>query len=291
MRAYESELYTPTQVVKHGDHWFIVDCWHHRIIYSDKLEKPIAEWKTLTDDIAGPHSIATDGKIYVTEDTGRHKLFVFAKTGTGYQQIQTVEGVGERPHRVVYDDATKRFYVVTSNSQEMFVYENQGGKLVQIFRDTMDFLAGQYTRSVTIMDGLMYFVSGDSKIVSTKYKDLSFEVVKEYPVPPELKQGNDLVKIQNYYYITATPGAFVRVRNLEDLATGQYEDLKEKLGFRGTPYYFYVNLSTVILPEITDYSGIKSFDIVLDRIVNLKTIGDYGPPEEWDIERKAELPV
>ena len=57
----------------------MVDCWHHRIIYNDNLIDPIINWKTLTEEIAGPHSIASNGNLYLTDDTGNHQVLVYKK--------------------------------------------------------------------------------------------------------------------------------------------------------------------------------------------------------------------
>lgn len=68
---WESSLYTPTMIVKFENDYFIVDCWHHRVIYNDNLYEPISKWKLMTDDIVGSHTIAYDGRLYVVDDTGR----------------------------------------------------------------------------------------------------------------------------------------------------------------------------------------------------------------------------
>jgi hypothetical protein len=56
-----------------------VDCWHHRIIYNANLIDPIINWKTLTEEIAGPHSIASNGNLYLMDDTGNHQVLVYKK--------------------------------------------------------------------------------------------------------------------------------------------------------------------------------------------------------------------
>jgi len=38
--AWEERLYTPTTITQISDFYFIVDCWHHRIIYSKEVEAP-----------------------------------------------------------------------------------------------------------------------------------------------------------------------------------------------------------------------------------------------------------
>ena len=64
---------------KIGNEYFIVDCWHHRIIYNDNLNDEISKWKTLTDEIIGGHSIASDGEVYICDDTDGRKIRVLKK--------------------------------------------------------------------------------------------------------------------------------------------------------------------------------------------------------------------
>ena len=108
--AYSHRLHTPTYITKIKDKYFITDCWHHRVIYSNSLSTPISEWQVLDDDIADPHSIASDGTFYVAEDTGRHRLKVYKEARDGkLQQIQLISNVGKRPHRVLYAEQLRRF--------------------------------------------------------------------------------------------------------------------------------------------------------------------------------------
>ena len=87
--GYRARLYTPTMITRLLGTYFIVDCWHHRIIHSRNLHAPLVRWKTLDDDIAGPHSIATDGTFHVAEDTGRHGLFVYRETAPDhFERVQ-----------------------------------------------------------------------------------------------------------------------------------------------------------------------------------------------------------
>ena len=52
-------------IQKVGSDYFIVDCWHHRIIYNNNLRDKISAWKTLTEDINGGHTLAYDGELYI----------------------------------------------------------------------------------------------------------------------------------------------------------------------------------------------------------------------------------
>lgn len=42
-------LYVPTMIQKIDDTYFIIDCWQHRVLYSDKMHNELNKWKILTD--------------------------------------------------------------------------------------------------------------------------------------------------------------------------------------------------------------------------------------------------
>lgn len=71
-------MYTPTIIQKIRNNYFIVDCWHHRIIYNDNLRDEIADWKTLTEDINGGHTIDSDGELYFCDDTESGAIKIFS---------------------------------------------------------------------------------------------------------------------------------------------------------------------------------------------------------------------
>lgn len=72
LSSWRSSLYTPTMIQKVGNDYFIVDCWHHRIIYNDNLRDKISAWKTLTEDINGGHTLAYDGELYIRRRHQEH---------------------------------------------------------------------------------------------------------------------------------------------------------------------------------------------------------------------------
>lgn len=136
---YTSRLYTPTYTTKISGIYFIVDCWNHRIIYSRDMTKPIKEWKTLDDDIAGPHSIAGDGITFVSEDSGRDRLIVYTLTSKGFKKTQVIDKIYGRPHKTIYDPTAKRFYVLTSTTQEIYTFELDNGQLSITNKVHLDF--------------------------------------------------------------------------------------------------------------------------------------------------------
>ena len=109
------------------------------------LDGDIAHWKTLDDTLAGPHSIASDGEVYVVEDTGRNGLRVYRRAGDGFKRTQDIRNITQRPHRVRYDAETKSFYVVTANSQDIYQLVRDGDGLKLAGKKHLDFL-GAITR-------------------------------------------------------------------------------------------------------------------------------------------------
>ena len=74
---YDSALSVPTYVTKVDDLWFIVDCYHNRIIYTDDLGIPLNEWYIMCDQATQPHTMASDGSVYLVEDTENNRVLVF----------------------------------------------------------------------------------------------------------------------------------------------------------------------------------------------------------------------
>jgi hypothetical protein len=263
---WRHRLYTPTYFTKIGDAYTIVDTWHHRILYSTTLDPDLTNWEILTEDIGGPHSIATDGQVAVYDDTGYGNLRAARKLGLvnfseddGYvvEEFEHIFDVGTRPHRVIYDETTESFYSIASGSQEILRVTNELGLLVVRHFQTLSFLNRAYTRSISIFDGNMFFVTRSQGIIEATYKDDIFEYVRTYSVPDFLADLNDVFRSEaGWYYVTATPNAIVRCRSLDDLATGNYEILTDILGLEGTPYYLAEAEGSIFVPQITEYSGI-----------------------------------
>jgi len=287
-KMYSDRLFTPTFTTKIAGIYFIVDCWNHRIIYSRDIDQPIKNWKTLDDDIAGPHSIAGNGTIFVAEDTGRNRLFVYTLTPKGFKKTQIIDGIEGRPHRTIYDPATKKFYALTSTSQTMYILEVKDGKVFIENKVPLEFLEGAYVRSFSIINEKMFFVSGPGKVSVANYMDGNVFLENQYDVPSEFSEMNDIKKIGDYYYVSIYAEKMIRLKDLSNF--NEYEDIYDKLGFKGTPYYMTYFDGKIFITEIDSSSGIKSFR-VKDRvdIIDIETLNDFGPPNNAVLERKSEI--
>eukprot|EP00759_Apiculatamorpha_spiralis_P020964 PhF_6_TR26123/c0_g1_i2/m.36968 len=206
---WQSILYTPTHITKLDGVWFIVDCWHHRILHHTNVDAPIELWASLDptdegatvkgiptrkDGPAGggiqhalpsiPHSIATDGTFYIVESSkwgskGKdHGIIVFTKSDDWtFKVVQELtvsdDNRAKRPHRAIYDGAfTKSFFVYMTNPPHLarFMVDKQTNSLTRLYCEGLPFMKGAYARSIYVhLDGLMYITSGPKGIWSVNH--------------------------------------------------------------------------------------------------------------------------
>lgn len=287
-------MYTPTYITKLNDKYFIVDCYHHRVIYTDDINNEIGSWTTVDYEFAGCHSIASDGELYVIENAGYNEVIVLDQN---LKFKQKFKNVGTRPHRTIYDSESQAFYVI--DSPKIICFKKIGGVIVKQYEKTLTFIADSYVRSIKIIDSKMYFVSGQSKIVAANYLDESYSIINEYPVPNELVGMNDIAKIGSYYYITSTannvgevvPKA-VRVTSLSQLITSSYEDVYATIGFTGTPYFISVFDNRVYIPEIQHYiNSIFSFSVDDVALTSIKTNFKFEGLLDASVKRREMYPL
>lgn len=292
--SYADKLYSPTFISKHGKHYLIVDCWHHRVIYNDNLVDPIKEWGTMTGKFGNPHSVASDGDVFIIEDTKNDRVKVLRSNGSFFIEIQIIGNIGDQPHRIVYDAEKKLFYGIAGSSQQIFVLRNTGKEVVVEKVLKLDYLKTSYVRAISLIDGYIYFVSGPGKIIVADLNDLSFQLIEEYNVPFELQGMNDIVKIGSYYYLSVYQNGagdikprLVRIQDLNHLEFN-YEDIYDLLQLKGVPYYFSFIEDRVFLTQIDSYSSIISFKVLDDQIVDLKMHYDFGAPDESSLRRRKQ---
>ena len=242
-------LSVPTYITKLDDQYFIVDCYHNQVIYNENLTDPLYLWKVMTNDLSMGHTIASDGNVYLIDDTENNRVLIMEKMQnnsgeTVYVPTQEFTGIGNRPHYIIYDDYTDTFYAWSSQSGEMFLFRHTDDSTRMYLTKILSIpeLDGVYVRSFTILDDRIYVVSGNSNIIEA---DLyTFEVLNRYPVPDAIAGMIQLEKIQNYYYITVSTditgnqdfATLIRVKNLRDLEKGNYEDVYASFLGGGTPY-------------------------------------------------------
>lgn len=281
-----SALCVPTYITKVEENYFIVDCYNNQVIYNNNLNTPLPEWKVMTADLSMGHTLASDGLVYLIDDTENNRILIMEKqTGAAgeAQFIPTQEflNIGTRPHYIIYDDKTDTFYAWSSSTGEMFLFrhpENDPTLYLTEIR-SIESLKGVYVRSFTIIGDEIYFVSGNNAILRADLK--TFQILEEYPVPDQLAGMIQITLIEDYYYITISTDAagnqqyatLIRTKDLHDLAAGNYEDIYHHFIGGGTPYYISAIDGKWFMTEhrIPGHS-IWSFDVTDNNITNVTAI-------------------
>ncbi|MDE7446718.1 MAG: hypothetical protein K2N15_13610 [Lachnospiraceae bacterium] len=281
-----ASLNVPTYITKVDDTYFIVDCYNNQVIYHDNLTDPLYEWQIMTNDIAMGHTLASDGLVYLIDDTENNRVLVMEKDQnengqTIFVPTQEFLDIGNRPHYIIYDEYTDTFYVWSSQNGEMYLFRHtkDDSRMYLTEVHSIPSLSNVYVRSFTIIGDRIYFVSGNSSIIEA---DLySFKIKKEYPVPPEMAGMIQITRIQDYYYITISTdvtgnqdyATMLRVKDLGDLSAGSYEDVYHYFVGGGTPYYITMIEDSWYLTEhrIPGHS-IWRFQILDNEIANVTSV-------------------
>ena len=244
-------LSVPTYVTRVEDTYFIVDCYNNQVIYHENLTDPLYEWHVMTDDISMGHTLASDGQVYLIDDTENNRILVMEKRQNENGQsvflpTQEFTQIGNRPHYIIYDEYTDTFYAWSSMSGEMYLLRHPEGDSRMYLTEirSIPALADVYVRSFTIVEDTIYFVAGSQS--SILEADLySFQIRKEYPVPSALAGMIQITPIDGSFYVTISTDStgnqdyatMLRVSDLSDLAEGRYEDVYHNFIGGGTPYY------------------------------------------------------
>lgn len=272
-------LLVPTQLTKIGDTFYLVDSYHNQILYSTAYGVLSSSWKVMSTNFSQPHSIAGDGVVYLVADTENGRMVSYMKNPDGFTELQVFDNIGVRPHYVVYDEPTGLFYAWSSMTGEMYLFRRKPDSFEVYLEKVMRVpeLYGKYVRSFTIEGNQIYFPCvHSSSIVAVDKK--TFKINNIYPVPANIAGMVQLVKIQNYYYLTVSTdinfdqkaATIVRARTLEDFAVGNYENMNWYFGGDGAPYYISCadgSYFTVVIRTTGRACGYK-FDVVDDQICN-----------------------
>jgi hypothetical protein len=282
-------LSVPTYITKVDDTWFIVDCYHNQVIYNTELSDSLYDWKVLTNDCIQPHTIASDGQVYLIDDTENNRVLIFEKSDDKFVHTQTFNNIGSRPHYVIYNESNKTFYVWSSTTGEMYLFRHSDDDTRMYLTETLSIpeLNGIYVRSFTLMGDKIIFVSGVSgseitpKVLVCSLNNL--EIQEEYTIPSELAGMVQITPIGNKLYVTVSTDStgnqdyatIVRTDSLKDLSSGTYEDIYSTyFAGGGTPYYITNVDGTYYLTEhrLTNHS-IWSFTVDdTDTISSVTTI-------------------
>ncbi len=285
-------LNVATYITRIDGMYFIADCYHDQIIYHDNIVDPLNQWNVLTNEVHYAHTIASDGTLFVVDDTENNRLMVFQKMAEGYVHTQTLENIGMRPHYVQYDAKNHVFMAWSSITGEMYLVKRaevpeQNG-VYPLYVDKVlkiDELYGVYVRSFTILEDGIYFISGhnNQKIIKAVINPAGdgFDIIAEYSVADELAGMVQLTKIGDLYYLTISTddqenqdfATIIRTDSLEKLAGGGYEDVYDQFGVSGgTPYYITEIEGRYYMAHHRTAENIIAFDVSDDRIENVEVI-------------------
>ena len=281
-------LNVATYVTKIADTYYIADCYHNQIIYHTNLHAPLQELSVLTDNVHYAHTISGDGRMFIIDDTENNRVVTFAKTAQGYYETGVLENIGMKPHFTYYDEERDWFMVWSSITGEMYYlnYDETGIGLKVDHISKIDELFGVYVRSFSVIGDSIYFVSGhnNQKIIKVNADALAegkVEVEESYAVTAEIAGMVQLVKIEDYYYISISTDAeenqdyatWIRTKDLSTLAAGEYEDVYDKLGVaKGTPYYITEIEGRYYMAHHRTAENLLVFDVVDNEICNVEII-------------------
>lgn len=288
----KTTLNVPTDAEKIDGLYFIVDCYNNQVIYSDKLDTPLPEWHVMCSEISQGHTVASDGAVYLIDDTENNRILVYQKEYGKFIHTQTINNVGQRPHYVRYDDKTKAFYVLSSMTGEIFVLQSApedsaedgiSRKEVSISDiKTIEALTNSYCRSFFIAGDTILFPASNGLIVEATFPECV--PVKTYQVPSEVAGLAQIYPIGAYYYLTVSTNAegnqdnatLIRTKNLEALQNGQYEDLYDTLEpdrpSIGTPYHISAFDNHYYIVEHRHGHGLFQFNVEDNQMVDIQIL-------------------
>ena len=284
----ESGLSVPTYVTEIDGLYFIVDCYHDQIIYSDSLDTYLSSWCVLTDSVSQAHTIASDGDVYLVDDTENNRVLVYEKYDGKFINTQVFNDIGSRPHYTVYDEWTDTFYTWSSTTGELYCFRHSEDDTMMYLTEirSIESLNGTYVRSFTIIGDYIYFVSGVSstgEAPSILCCDLgTLEILAEYSVPDSMAGMIQITPIQDYFYITISTditgsqdaATIIRTTSLNNLTTGDYEDIYSTYFVGGgTPYYISNVGDTYYLTEhrLSDHA-VWSFNVIDNEVTNVTAV-------------------
>lgn len=275
-------LSVPTQITKIEEDYFLVDCYHNQILVSSSLDKPLEEWHVMTDLINRGHTIAGNGTVYLADDTENNRVLVFRKTDNGFSLTQTFDNIGNRPHYVEYDPDTALFYVLSSMSGELYIFgqENASAPVSLIKTMVISDMQDVYIRSFTLDGDEIYFAASNGTILRAALSDL--EILERWTLPDELAGLVQVVKVQDYFYLTVSTdksgnaecAAIIRTKDLSYLQEYGYDDLYAEFAGEGTPYYISAFDGHYYLTQHYKVPGhgVWQFDLEEDALTNIQIL-------------------
>lgn len=291
--TWKTRLNAPTTIRKFDQTYFIVDCWHSRLIYSTNVYLPIADWNVMIEHgPRGPHSIAYDGYMYVTESTDAgDKLYTFKSDGAGGYTNITNFAVGtglERPHRTQYDSNTGAFYTLLGGqsgdglTRKMVKLTRSGDTLTAVNTTSLTGLAAGYARGFCIIGTKMYIVAEPGKVFEYSFNSTpTYTLDATYNLPTGFESPNDVFQdASGNWWVTATSNKILKGTSLAAIHAGTYTNMYATIGLTGTPYYLTEFDGALWIPQIIDSNGIVKYEGGVTEFIH-----DYGPENSDSLDR------
>lgn len=277
-------LYTPTYITKIEDKYYIVDCWHHRILCSDNIYKKIKKWIKYAD-VLGGHTIVTNNTgIIAYDDTDNDKVIF---KNTFYNIIEEIEldkylpqnyqYINEhkliRPHFIHYDEEEDIFLIALSWGGGFAVVDCKEEIRVKSLIISKQF-ENSYIKFISKFEGL-FWATTDKEFVGFEIKESDIKIKKRYAIPFEFsKKINYICKIEDIYLISAWQiGGIYILRNLENLEKYTlWEDINDSFHMKGIPYYISQFDNKLWITEIGSWQGIYSFQVSNGEVKDVNCI-------------------
>ena len=280
------DLSVPTYVTKVEDTYFIEDCYHNQILYHDNLTDPLTDWQIMTDEIDRGHTLASDGLVYLADDTEGNRILVFEKKEGVFYHTQTLDYVGNRPHYILYHAPTDTFYVWSSMSGEMFLCRHDPGDSHMYLTKHISVHPlsekDAYVRSFTIDGDKIYFVAGIPGSPAILQADLAtFAIQETYPVPDSIAGMVQLTIAEGNFYITVSTdiagnqdaATMIHTEDLSQLSEGAYEEVYANFIGGGTPYYItYIDNNYYLTEHRIPGHAVWKFQITEDGIHDVEAV-------------------
>ena len=275
----------------------VTDLKNNRFLYRDG---PGDLLKVSPIAVRGHHSVVYNpvDSLYYANDTDNHRLISFADLSSATITAQTHKILGvplKRPHDIVIDPATGWIYALNPNSGHVFRF-SAIGKNESVL--SLGKHLGGYSRSLTFADGRLYVIgSAAGRIVEVLDWDKaqvkvynSFKKKRSAPAGSWTKTGlviNDAEFFNGFWYASsyfspkyaggtdADENKFIRFATLDDLVTGNWEDINSLVPNGLTPYYLTAREGNLYLAVFDDMKPGEGGDVIL-RFTPLKT--PFRPP-------------
>ena len=287
-----STLYNPTMVKKCGKYYFIIDCWHHRIIYSYDLNVPVDRWQTLDDKLYNPHSIDAFGRYYVVDNSDANEIVLYVDKGEKFVRISKLHMQG-RPQKVIYSQLWNAYIVLMSESASIAVVTVENEELHLLRTIEWDIPKG-YVRSIKLIGDNLFFASSCGMVYRIAEKDIFTSDLVKYTMHSSLYEMSDIAYWNNFWFISNNIdkkgnkcSIIAYSKSLEGLCQGDYKTVQIENG--GLPYYFEIIDEKLFITSIDTASNISVIkqnqsDFSLELVYSNKELSEFDLYKRFSVE-------